>query len=1084
MKRIVKGILFIYLLSFADAYAQDIDTMIPRTLDVTPNIVLIIDNSKTMVDNIEGPKGIYNNQENYGGPATPYDDSSYYYSDSAAFNGLIEKTLPQLVSLPLSGLNQPENRDFKDELEAKGYVTKDGKRYYTGNYLNWYYESRFNFTKRSLDRLIKNRTHTFNFSLIQASSYSSPTAFNGEVFDCGQGNCTSVHIRQQTGLTCKSAMERALLETSAYFKDERSIYGRKNYSTTIRYWCQPNAVVVVSDGLSTWTGTTLRWPWEPASDFVDGGVAGDYLDDVAEKLYSTDLRNDLQGIQNVKTFTAGFVNHTKSPSSQAGLKSAASRGGGEFAELIDEESLESFLISVRNNLGNSTSGGLTIPVSRDSKSYSGEYAYLSMFKKISSLERWVGNIKKFRILADSSLSTTDIWTGNNSEGTDQGGVRAKLLETPVDQRKIYTNKGTSTSLVEFIQGSFTSQELTAYELSSALIDNIRCGGTCVDGKPGIYALGDIIHFLPLVTQYKKQDGTIEKIRVFAGANDGMLHCFDDETGVEKWAYIPDDQLKRLKLLVPEGHSNGTVSTHSSFVDGGRTIYETSSGNKLLIFGERRGGNNYYALNVTNADTPQLAYKVNLESDTSFGQSWTNPKVVPVMYGDSLKDVFWIGGGYDEANQERENGPATADTKGKGVYPIDAETGQKLNIIQNSSLSEIKNCILDPVSFNPGYASNIENISTNEKEAHSRLYACDMSANLWGFRDDAIPDDSVQVRSTGRKDGEWILRKIFESGTNPQRKVFSSPEIVMETFVQTLKDADGKVTGYVSHKGEYIYFGTGDREDPTYLPPANQAASYQDRFYAIKNYWLKGSSDPVRESDLVDVTADEIQMTDNQALKETLLSFQNKGWYIRLENTGEKVVSSPLVYNGMLFFTTYTPAEDDEPGNRGKRHRHRHRYQEQNGNGNGNPNGNGSNGSNSNGNGNSGSNGNGRGGQGGDPCEGAEDTGIARIYCLNYRTGEAALDFDEASTTEKLRRDSNGNYLDSDGRTTDREHAQKLVGLHKNDRSLEIGTGMPGEPQLFFPKSGGTQIIVGVNNNMEAFSLPVQDMHVFYWREKQ
>ena len=32
----------------------------------------------------------------------------------------------------------------------------------------------------------------------------------------------------------------------------------------------------------------------------------------------------------------------------------------------------------------------------------------------------------------------------------------------------------------------------------------------------------------------------------------------------------------------------------------------------------------------------------------------------------------------------------------------------------------------------------------------------------------------------------------------------------------------------------------------------------------------------------------------------------KGWFIRLENAGEKVVSSPRVYGGVVYFTTYTP----------------------------------------------------------------------------------------------------------------------------------------------------------------------------------
>lgn len=170
----------------------------------------------------------------------------------------------------------------------------------------------------------------------------------------------------------------------------------------------------------------------------------------------------------------------------------------------------------------------------------------------------------------------------------------------------------------------------------------------------------------------------------------------------------------------------------------------------------------------------------------------------------------------------------------------------------------------------------------------------MGSNLWGFRDDEIPENTVSVRGPGIKDGSWVMRKIFSAGTDPQCKVFSSPEIVMESFIQAITDANGKITGYVTHKCEYVYFGTGDREDPTYLPAENQEETRQDRFYAIKNYWLKEGDAPTQEKDLLDVTADRIQMQNDQAEKETLLSFDNRGWYIRLENRRKSCLFSPRI----------------------------------------------------------------------------------------------------------------------------------------------------------------------------------------------
>jgi type IV pilus assembly protein PilY1 len=144
-------------------------------------------------------------------------------------------------------------------------------------------------------------------------------------------------------------------------------------------------------------------------------------------------------------------------------------------------------------------------------------------------------------------------------------------------------------------------------------------------------------------------------------------------------------------------------------------------------------------------------------------------------------------------------------------------------------------------------------------------------------------------------------------------------------------------------GEYIYFGTGDREDPGSTAVVN-------RFYAIKNDWTATS--PLGESDLVDVTDDLIQLgtaEQKQAVTESLES--KKGWYIRLGNPGEKVVSSPRVYAGVVYFTTYTPSGD------------------------------------------------GGGDVSSDPCAASTASGVARLYALNYKNGASVSNFSAVGETD-------------------------------------------------------------------------------------
>jgi type IV pilus assembly protein PilY1 len=112
-------------------------------------------------------------------------------------------------------------------------------------------------------------------------------------------------------------------------------------------------------------------------------------------------------------------------------------------------------------------------------------------------------------------------------------------------------------------------------------------------------------------------------------------------------------------------------------------------------------------------------------------------------------------------------------------------------------------------------------------------------------------------------------------------------------------------------GEMLYIGTGDREDPT-------GTGFTDAIYAIPSTWINiGLGADVEyktlaPADLVDVTTNKVQLgsEEEKAVVQAALT-EKKGWYMRLNSPGEKIVSSPLLYNKVLYFTTYTPGTDTE-----------------------------------------------------------------------------------------------------------------------------------------------------------------------------
>lgn len=142
---------------------------------------------------------------------------------------------------------------------------------------------------------------------------------------------------------------------------------------------------------------------------------------------------------------------------------------------------------------------------------------------------------------------------------------------------------------------FEWNQLTRYEhslLSNTDVEylrgdrsNERQNGGTLRNRPLGNVIGDIIHSNVF---YAKNTRT-----VFVGANDGMLHAFDAQTGDELFAYIPRAVLPRLKNLTKPNY------THEYFVDGESAwIGREHVGKDILVTTLGRGGRALFALDVS------------------------------------------------------------------------------------------------------------------------------------------------------------------------------------------------------------------------------------------------------------------------------------------------------------------------------------------------------------------------------------------------------------------------------------------------------------------------------------------------------
>lgn len=791
-------------------------------------------------------------------------------------------------------------------------------------------------------------------------------------------------LTQLSGITASgwTPLAETLAEAGLYFAGMNSWYNSGvNYTSPMQERCQKNYIIIMTDGQST-QDRDSRLTGTP---YINGDIIGDYdndhsgteydyqdngsdyLDDVAKYLYENDCNPALgDGTafdrQNIVTFTIGFK------SSHQLLMDTATNGGGEYftADNISELAMAFDQIISAISEENAVFVAPVVPISRMNRTYAGDKIYLGFFKPQQS-GRWIGNIKRYALDNDGVLydatgaeactpdglikdNALSFWTlmGNDGPEVEKGGaaeVLSLLIDSPT-ARHLYTYKGNGVTDLTNAANAFVDANtnisnadlgVASSSERTALFTSIHDGG-----------LGDIIHSEPAVVHYPDPDGNPAtddaKTIIYSGSNDGLLHAFDDDDGSEIWGFISPDQLGRLTLL--------DNADHDYFADGSPSVYYGSSSQKILIMGERRGGDYYIAVDVSSYGSPRWLYAIGpdiLDPDPSndpdtdtyelLGQSWSRPQAVTVATGvaatetgtpptcsvtvsTATEDVFLIPGGYDN-NQDLET-PSTTDSVGRALFGVRVSDGQ---LISGLNFNAVAHAAL-------GMTHAIVDVSGIDHDGDgivSRIYAGDLGGNMFAFKDDAIMSFCSGSYSKSISDGVWSAQKLFSASAvdGVQRKILYAPDAVGESY------------------GEYIFFGTGDREDPDETVVVN-------RFYAVKNDWSAAGT--LDETDLVDVTDDLIQLGTEAQKQAAINNLENgKGWFIRLENPGEKVVASPRVYGGVIYFTTYTP-DSSAPGE--------------------------------------------------DPCAASTVRGVARLYVVDYKTGASV-----SALSSEVEIDGDGNVVD-------------------------------------------------------------------------
>ncbi|MGL1958836.1 MAG: PilC/PilY family type IV pilus protein [Colwellia sp.] len=657
---------------------------------------------------------------------------------------------------------------------------------------------------------------------------------------------------------------------------------------------------------------------------------------------SNDLNTSVDGKQTVTTYTIGFGQDAQDDAELL-LKETATLGGGKYFPADDTASLTAALTNVLANLepSNDSLTSASVAANNFDRTETLNSVYYAMFQPDRG-PRWQGNLKKYKVVGGEqvgkngnsaideatghfSTEVTSFWSSTkDGEQVAKGGIADMLRKK--SNRMIYSDIGTADALVELNStNAFAHFGSAQYYADFIGVDVLKVpdyfnwnlgidvddedeDGSTTDMRYDVF--GDPLHSKPLVVNYG------DKIHLVIGTNAGALHMFKDsgDTVDETWAFMPKEFFPNIKKLRNNYSTDdkiygidGKITSYINDVDGDGII---EAGDTVWIFfGLRRGGTSYYAVDISNPNSPSLLWHIdaNTSGFSEMGQSWSQPKLgyskINIV-SDVAKPVLFFGGGYDYISKDTA-GIGTADNVGRAIYMVDAQTGTlKWSMAPTGATTSY--------SGTDSIPSSISTLDSDGDGLVDRLYTGDTGGNVWRV-------DMPSNNPTGSE--PWSVFKLASLGgdadNGEDRRFFNEPSVVRTFITETIEsqvtDASGHISTVTVHQEipyDAVLLGSGDRSNPLGIDT-------KDKFFMIKDKNIITETFPssatpptpitITINDLYNFTDNPFSTVSDEGRQALSVAVSKKsGWYFDLEQEGEKNTASATVINNTVYFTTFTP----------------------------------------------------------------------------------------------------------------------------------------------------------------------------------
>jgi len=899
--------------------------------------------------------------------------------------------------------------------------------------------------------------------------------------------------------------------------------------------CNKNFVITLTDGFPSadteWAriSSTLNFQTNAAlHDSVQYTLdpmqyatpANDYYDDVAGYMYShswldyTDIAAaDRKGsADNIAVHNIGFS--LDSPM----LQHASDLGGGVYLTAYSKSQLISAFYSLGILIGEYTSyTAPVVSVDEANRVQSGDKLYMALFKPNEDVY-WTGNLKKYGLAFGVATGcnraagwyvvdrtgkeattcdgvmleeTSSFWSAYNDGGDVEKGGAGKILYDSIPAtvvnpltlatanfRKIYTTLD-GVNLIRVATDTISNANLgVSTDAQRYKIINFLYGysydataGTGAPVEKNSWPIGPIIHSTPKIIDYFDTNGNLTNRYIAVGANDGMLHVFNDTDGTEIFAFVPPAVLPILQQFDPT-LSNPKRKVYT--VDGSPMLIKDSGGKLLLVFGLRRGGRAYYAIDITDPNPDAWSFKWQISNIQSgmeeLGYSMPMPQTVKIKTGiNTYKNLLLVPGGYDVGEDRPDNSDyylttTYHDTMGRGIFLVDADTGLPLSGTYFSTGSQFA----WPANNSPsGVIAQMKycfaadpTVISDSKGYLLAAYITDIYGQIWKLSYDSAGykfylNLIFKMNPMTDQKSDFELRSAFSawsSGEADPRGIISYVTFPIRNPRKTFYSPDVSYAGNCYTDLPVLYMGTGDRENPTftgsYTPTDYSVKDGLYSFYDAHAYFkhinpngtYNDSSNYFTEKDLLNVTCgamepdvelfpDAANNSETKANIKTFLRENAKGWYLlfsklggcyaadnavqtSLDHIGEKSISPVTLFAKVVYAPTFQPLAPSA-----------------------------------------------------DPCA---YNNVARLFAVDYCTGNAAYDL------------YSGNNVDANGNSIIEQSEKKFTRL---DRYLAIGDHIPSGVSIVirYGKAAGFISVGGKIYPLPEIKMPGA-MIPIYWRE--